>query len=253
MPGTRIVAVVLNPELTVVLALLAGTILLWTPWRRAGAILITLVSLFFAALMLLPLGIWVAQPLEARFPARHSLPADLAGIIGLTGISTDSVSARHGKPALDDDGERLVTLVALAQRRPDLPVVLTGDGVAVTLHTLQREFAMPEGRIRLAGHAATTAASAVALKQDLGPAAAGRWLLVTSAMHMPRSIGAFRAAGWNVVAYPVDFRAPAPQIPPGWPTSPSKQWRLLRDALYEWGGLVAYRLLGRTDTLLPGP
>jgi len=251
--GTRIIAIIFNPELAVVLALLIGAVLLWTPWRRGGAILVGLVAAFFAALMLLPLGIWLAQPLEGRFPPRQSATPNLAGIIGLTGVSTDSLSARYGKPALDDDGERLVTLIALAQRHPDLPVVLTGDGVDATLRALLREFAVPDGRIRLAGQAATTAASAVALKADLGPAATGRWLLVTSAMHMPRAVGAFRVAGWDVVAYPVDFRAPSPQIPPGWPTSPAKQWRLLRDALYEWGGLTAYYLLGRTDAWLPAP
>ena len=37
---------------------------------------------------------------------------------------------------------------------------------------------------------------------------AKRWLLVTSAFHMPRSIGAFRAVGFDVEAYPVDWRTP---------------------------------------------
>ena len=34
-----------------------------------------------------------------------------------------------------------------------------------------------------------------------------RWLLVTSAMHMPRSIGVFRRAGWpELQPWPVDYR-----------------------------------------------
>src|SRR5258708_35869606 len=33
------------------------------------------------------------------------------------------------------------------------------------------------------------------------------WLLVTSAMHMPRAIGCFRRAGWaDITPYPVDYR-----------------------------------------------
>src|SRR3546814_14992278 len=32
------------------------------------------------------------------------------------------------------------------------------------------------------------------------------WLLVTSAWHMPRAVASFRAAGLEVLAYPVDFR-----------------------------------------------
>ena len=37
-----------------------------------------------------------------------------------------------------------------------------------------------------------------------------RWLLVTSAFHMPRAIAAFRAAGFPVEAYPVDWRTRGP-------------------------------------------
>ena len=32
-----------------------------------------------------------------------------------------------------------------------------------------------------------------------------RWLLVTSATHMPRSMGIFRQAGFNVMAWPAHF------------------------------------------------
>ena len=28
---------------------------------------------------------------------------------------------------------------------------------------------------------------------------------MTSALHMPRSVGSFRAAGWQIVPYPVDY------------------------------------------------
>ncbi|WP_164125846.1 YdcF family protein, partial [Stenotrophomonas maltophilia] len=34
-----------------------------------------------------------------------------------------------------------------------------------------------------------------------------RWILVTSAAHMPRSVGCFREAGFEVIAHPVDYRA----------------------------------------------
>lgn len=34
----------------------------------------------------------------------------------------------------------------------------------------------------------------------------GKWILVTSAAHMPRSVGLFRGQGWDVIPDPVDFR-----------------------------------------------
>src|SRR6266478_6390205 len=43
-------------------------------------------------------------------------------------------------------------------------------------------------------------------KQSFSPSLVRRWLLVTSAYHMPRAIGVFRKAGFPVEPYPVDWR-----------------------------------------------
>ena len=71
-------------------------------------------------------------------------------------------------------------------------------------------------------------------------------------MHMPRSIGVFRGAGWpEMQPWPVDYRTTGE-----FPTlnEPRMGSRLadLDQAAYEWYGLIYYRLLGYTDTLLPG-
>ena len=79
-----------------------------------------------------------------------------------------------------------------------------------------------------------------------------RWLLVTSAQHMPRAIGCFRKVGFPVEAYPVDWHTF-----PRWrfiiPASFSRGLKRTDDAVHEWLGLVVYWLTGRTSTLLPGP
>ena len=80
-----------------------------------------------------------------------------------------------------------------------------------------------------------------------------RWLLVTSAAHMPRSVGIFRKAGWPVIAYPVDYRTFGSSR--DWrPTSESlDSLRRLDIALHEWIGLALYRATGKTDVLFPAP
>jgi uncharacterized SAM-binding protein YcdF (DUF218 family) len=70
-----------------------------------------------------------------------------------------------------------------------------------------------------------------------------RWLLATSAFHMPRSMATFTKAGWNVKAYPVDFMTGAE---PSWTNfslaGGASRWELV---LREMVGLVAYKLTGR--------
>jgi uncharacterized SAM-binding protein YcdF (DUF218 family) len=80
-----------------------------------------------------------------------------------------------------------------------------------------------------------------------------RWLLVTSAYHMPRAVAAFRAAGFPVEAYPVDWRTRGPidaLTPFG---SLSDGLQRTDAAVHEWIGLLAYRLSGRTKELFPAP
>ena len=79
------------------------------------------------------------------------------------------------------------------------------------------------------------------------------WLLVTSAWHMPRAVGCFRKAGFPVIPYPVDLRAPGPRYAWRGFYEVARGLRLTDVVTKEWVGLVAYRLMGRTDALLPGP
>jgi len=68
-------------------------------------------------------------------------------------------------------------------------------------------------------------------------------LLVTSAFHVPRSVGCFRAVGLQADVFPVDYRmrdaSTDPHVlPRGEYLAQSAR------ALREWLGRVVYRLLG---------
>jgi hypothetical protein len=58
-------------------------------------------------------------------------------------------------------------------------------------------------------------------------------------------MGSFRKAGWNVTAYPVDFRTSSATPWSSYSLSQgAEKWQLV---LRELLGLAAYRLAGRTD------
>src|SRR3546814_1535478 len=75
------------------------------------------------------------------------------------------------------------------------------------------------------------------------------WLLVTSAWHMPRAVASFRAAGLEVLAYPVDFRTEPARL--HWPRDPGASLGLAGLALHEWLGLLVYYLAGNSDAFFP--
>ena len=69
---------------------------------------------------------------------------------------------------------------------------------------------------------------------------------------MPRSVGIFRKLDWEVIPYSVDFKTYGKldlilAIPPKLSSTSS-----VSNVLYEWIGLIYYRLLGRTSELFPG-
>jgi uncharacterized SAM-binding protein YcdF (DUF218 family) len=89
-------------------------------------------------------------------------------------------------------------------------------------------------------------------KAIANPRAGERWLLVTSAYHMPRSVGLFRKAGFAVEPYPVDWRVGETGL---FTFSPLADGGLERTdiGVREWIGLAAYWATGKIDALLPGP
>jgi uncharacterized SAM-binding protein YcdF (DUF218 family) len=90
-------------------------------------------------------------------------------------------------------------------------------------------------------------------KALIAPKSGERWLLVTSAYHMPRSAGVFGKAGFAVEPYPADWRTGGRVDPFTFSTSASEGIDHADTAFREWMGLAAYRISGKTDALFPGP
>ncbi|TDR94500.1 YdcF family protein [Enterovirga rhinocerotis] len=226
--------------------------------RRVAAGMLVLLAILGIA----PVGTWLLMPLEERFPAYADDGTPLAGAIILGGGVLPNISLARGQLTLGDAGERVVALSDLARRRPDLRLVFTGGSgallgadapEAVALSKFGATLGLEAGRVAYEQQSRTTYENARDTRSLLAPDADKRWLLVTSAWHMPRSIGTFRAAGIDVVPYPVDYRTGDGDR--WWRPEPSVSSGLDRVdiAVREYLGLLYYRLLGRSSALFPAP
>jgi uncharacterized SAM-binding protein YcdF (DUF218 family) len=239
--------------------LVIGVVLLWRGRARAGRRFVTAVAVAFIVVAILPLGSWAIAPLEARFPRVH-LPPQIYGIILLGGAIDVANTVAHGEVALNDAAERITETVALARLYPAAAVLITGGNAAIipgrfTEATAMRRLLIVEGvapeRLLIEDRSRNTIENAIYSKDVAQPQADQTWLMVTSAFHMPRAVGCFRHVGWEVIPVPVDYRsgAPLPIVIP----SVTGHLHLIGLALHEWAGLVAYRVLGRIDSLFPAP
>ena len=250
---------IVAPGNLLVLMLVVGTLRLGRRRRGRGSPLIATATIALLAIAVLPIGQWLVMPLESRFP-RQELPQHVDGIVVLGGAVEPGISQAHGQVALNDAGERMLGALTLARRYADASIVVTGGNATLLPRdrpseaSVMRDLLVREGvdaaRIRIEERARNTVENAV-LSRDIAQPSPGQvWLLVTSATHMPRAVGSFRHIGWPVVPYPVDYRTEA-RPRPGFLLS--EHLALVDVVVKEWLGLVAYRILGYTDTLLPAP
>ena len=242
---------------------LAGTLALWTRRARLGRILLVTSGLGLLLLGNGPVGGWLIAPLENRFPRPPTDMAPPDGIILLGGGVHEIVSAARGAVVLGQYGSRMTETIALARRFPDVRIVFTGGEGNLTEHgTTEAEVArhlfeqvgLDPARITYEDRSRNTFENAAFTRDIVKPQPSQHWLLVTSGFHMPRSMGIFRAAGFNVIAWPADYMTTGHAGDLFKPTSQASNGLLLVDtAMREWIGLLAYRLTGKTDALFPAP
>ena len=249
----KFLALLTQPLVWVVALLVAGLFLLHRKPRASRRLLWTALAVLLL-LGWMPLPDLLVRRLEAQYTemAPQDGLSDYDGIILLGGaLVSGNVWLGHTQPLLNEAAERMTAALAILQRYPQMRIVFTG-GEGLLFGTGPNEaqrtriffdsMGVPDGRVVYESRSRNTHENAVLTAQLPGIDIKQRWLLVTSASHMPRSIATFSKAGWNVTAYPVDFRTG--------PTTPltdyslaggANRWEL---ALHELVGLLSYRLAG---------
>lgn len=260
---SKILLFLLQPSSLIAAMLAAGTLLVQSRFAHVARRLLFTGTALLVVLGLSPLGGALILPLEERFSRPMLTASDhIDGIIVLGGGEDPRVGDLRGVLSVNEAGERMAETVALARKYPNAKVVFTG-GSAELLSTKPPEaeaarkyfgeLGLAPERLTIEAQSRNTFENAAFTRKILKPNDGERWLLVTSAYHMPRAIGCFRKAGFKVEAFPVDYRTaglseiyePFSSIPEG--------LRRMDFVFKEYVGLVTYYLTGRSSELFPGP
>jgi uncharacterized SAM-binding protein YcdF (DUF218 family) len=241
---------------------LLGLFLLCTRFTRFASWLIVTSVVLIAIAGLSPLGNALILPLEERFPPWDPSHGAPDGLVVLGGAISSSISAARGTVALDEAAERITATAELARRYPNARIVFSGGSAALIYDDspeapyavrLLEALGVDHDRITAEEQSRNTLENAAYSLLLANPKPGERWLLVTSAYHMPRAMAAYRTVGFAVEAYPVDWRTrgPADLVRPF--PSLGEGLRRTDTAVREWVGLFVYRLTGKTNTLFPAP
>jgi uncharacterized SAM-binding protein YcdF (DUF218 family) len=242
---------------------LVGVALLAIGYVRAGRRMLIASIVLIAAVGILPIGSGLALPLEARFPRWDAKREPPTGIIVLGGgVIKSEISADRGEIVLGRTAERIIAASELARRYPDARIVFTGGNAnLIAGGSIEADFVIrffeqlgvPRDRLIVERKSRNTAENVAFTKQLVTPKAGERWILVTSALHIPRAVGVFQKAGFAVDAYPVDYQTTGTKDP--WILSGSLMDGIRKTdlAVHEWIGLLVYWMAGRMSVLFPGP
>ena len=192
-----------------------GAILMVTRFASLGRKLVIAAVLLLVICGLSPLGKALLYPLEQRFPSWDAARGAPDGIIVLGASIEADLSVAHGTPVVRGAPDRIIAAAALARRYPNARVVFSGGSAnLVSNDAREADFAgaifeslgVDKSRLIMERRSRNTQENAEFSKALVAPKDGERWLLVTSAFHMPRSVGLFRKAGFAVEPYPVDWR-----------------------------------------------
>jgi uncharacterized SAM-binding protein YcdF (DUF218 family) len=257
---SKTIWVIIDPGNFILILFIIGVILLWRNKQVLGRRILTFLAVLMLFIGFFPVGSWLIYPLEERYEIPASLPEKVDGIIVLSGAIDINLSNYRNQAQVNELIERDLAFVQLAHRYPDARLIYTG-GTGSIVNSQSRgadggrlflsQQAINLERILFERNSRNTAESAEYSYTLAQPKPDETWLLITTSWHMPRSMGVFCKAGWNVTPFPVDFRT-SDRILYDIKLDFSDHLDTLVIGTKEWVGLIGYWLGDKTPALFPG-
>ena len=213
--------------------------------------------IFFIISSVVPTGRFMLHSLEKNFHNQHSLPNEVEGVLILSGSIDGILSKEYNTIHLNENAERLFESIALINMYPKAKIIFSG-GPAYIFNKkiiqvdLAEEFFSKLGidthKINFESRSRNTYDNIFFSKIIANPKPKEKWLVVTSAFHMKRTLNIANKLKWNLIPYAVDFKQTKKF---SW--KPSINFlgniRTFHFASHEWLGLVFYYLTGKSSKI----
>lgn len=195
------------------LLLIVALGLLWKR-PRSAAVPIALVLVILLVSSSAWVSDWLVRSLEYQNIPSGDLPK--AEAIVVLGGATESATPPRPWVEIRDEGDRILYAAKLYRDGKAPRLILSGgriewsrDGTSESadMATLLETMGVPRSAMLQDPSSLNTRENAVNVKQIMDAQGIRQVLLVTSALHMPRSLRIFKKLGVNAIAAPTDFTA----------------------------------------------
>ncbi|GGF92175.1 membrane protein [Rhizobium wenxiniae] len=229
-------------------------------WRRLSGLSAFLSALTLFITLFTTMGVVALQVLEARFERPAEDPAEVSCMIILGGAFDNEINTARGGMELNQSADRFVEALRLARNHPEARILVSGgdgsisgtfEGEAQTAERFFSAFGISSDRLIKENTSRTTYENSLNTAELLKAQGLKNCLLITSAFHMPRSVGLFAKVGITVTPWPVDYRTSGVVTPGLDFTQPALNAQITTTAVREWMSLAAYYLTGRISSFFP--
>lgn len=258
--ASKIIWLLISPENVLLILVGISLFLFYMGKDKLAKTSLSIVTGLFIIVSFFPIGEWLLYPLESRFETNPVLPDKVNGIIVLSGAEDAERSHLWKQVELGSAAERDFAFLRLVRKYPNAKHVFTGGAgsliqqdykAADVAQTLFNQQGIDTSKVIFERESRNTYENVIYSKKIVTPIKNENWVLITTSWHMPRSVGIFCKTEWPVIPYPVDHQ-----------TKKNNLFRInfnllgnllmLKTAIKEWVGLLAYYLTGKTTSLLPG-
>jgi len=252
---SKLLGIFAQPLNTMALLLAIAASLFHLGKSRFAKYIIVFVAVSFVICGYTQFGDFALSVLEGQYkqPVLTRIENQPLGIIVMGGTTSRDKQLKKNWYHLNSSAERITEAIILAKQHPSALLVFTGGSghllgrkgeEALAFRTLFEQMDPVKNEVLLETEAKNTWQNAVNTIAMIKERKIVNWLLVTSAFHMPRSVGSFKKAGLEVIAWPTDYRAEILEFP--WITANStEQFSKMNVLIHELIGILAYRLFGR--------
>ncbi len=220
--------------------------------RSVAVVLFFLNCAFLLSIAYTPLAQMSISYLEKQYPKRFSQDTEIreaTGFVVLGGFIDEDLSDLYDAPQFNGNSDRAIEFLSLIKQYPNKRFVFTGGSPHILERFKSRKNEsdyfkdyLDQQKVDLKNiiferESRDTIENARLTYNLINPKSDEKWVLITSAYHMPRSVALFNKAGWeNIIPYPVDYRSKKQYHP-----SLTDNLKLFEIAQKEFLALIWYR------------
>ncbi len=209
---------------------------------------------YILIIAIFPTGTLMLYSLESKYMYQINEFDNVDGILVLSGMENIRMTEEYGQFYLGGSESRIIESIRLQKKYPNARLIFSGGSgdhfsnniTSLISKQFYNEFSIEPEKIIFESQSTNTYENIINSKKLTKPTINEKWILITSAFHMHRSIDTAAKSKWELTPYPVDFKLSKDLL------SEIIKFDILNNienfqiASHEMLGIMVYKIMGRS-------